>query len=440
MVTVKPGDVHSTLAKHMLADGMDLVFDMKRSQGSYIYDRRDGRKYLDFFSFFVTYPVGINHPRIVEAAFKEKIADVAIQKPSNSDVYTVEMAEFVETYSRVAIPEYTPHLFLIAGGALAVENALKAAFDWKVRKNFSRGSSEERGQQVIHFEQAFHGRSGYTLSLTNTDPRKTKYFPKFKWPRVTNPKITFPLDGRRLEEVIAAEAQAVVQIKQALAENDNDIAALIIEPIQGEGGDNHFRKEFFRELRTLADENEFMFIVDEVQTGLGLTGAMWAHEHMDVQPDMICFGKRAQVCGFLASPRIDEVEDNVFSESSRINSTWGGNLVDMVRATRYLEIIEEDRLVEHAREVGSKLLSGLEAFQDEFPRLVSNARGRGLMCAFDLPDGKTRDAFLNKAQEQGMLILGCGTRSIRFRSSLTLSEEECDEGLEIARRALGKLG
>ncbi len=197
MTTVRPGDVHSTLAKHMLADGMDLVFDMKRSQGAYIYDQRDGRKFLDFFSFFVTYPVGINHPRVVETAFKEKIADVAIQNPSNSDVYTVEMAEFVETFSQIAIPEYTPHLFMISGGALAVENALKAAFDWKVRKNLSRGSSEVRGQRVIHFEQAFHGRSGYTLSLTNTaDPRKTMYFPKFDWPRVTNPKITFPLEGR----------------------------------------------------------------------------------------------------------------------------------------------------------------------------------------------------------------------------------------------------
>ncbi len=230
------------------------------------------------------------------------------------------------------------------------------------------------------------------------------------------------------------------QIKQALADNENDIAALIIEPIQGEGGDNHFRKEFFRELRTLADENEFMFIVDEVQTGLGLTGAMWAHEHMDVQPDMICFGKRAQVCGFLASRRIDEVEDNVFKKSSRINSTWGGNLVDMVRATRYLEIIEEDRLVDHACEVGSQLLSGLETLQEEFPKLVSNVRGRGLMCAFDLPDKETRDTFRKKAHEQGMLILGCGTRSIRFRPSLTLSGQECDEGLGIARRALGELG
>jgi L-lysine 6-transaminase len=277
--------------------------------------------------------------------------------------------------------------------------------------------------------------------LTNTaDPRKTKYFPKFNWPRVTNPKISFPLEGANLEAVIEAEAKAVEQIKQALVDNENDIAALIIEPIQGEGGDNHFRKEFFRELRTLADENEFMFIVDEVQTGLGLTGKMWAHEHMEVQPDMICFGKRTQVCGFLASRRLDEVEDHVFKESSRINSTWGGNLVDMVRSARYLEIIESEQLVENACKVGTHLLSGLQGLQSDFPKLVSNARGRGLMCAFDLPDTETRDKFCKVAYEKGMLILPSGETSIRFRSSLTLTREECDEGLEMTKRTLEELG
>jgi L-lysine 6-transaminase len=260
------------------------------------------------------------------------------------------------------------------------------------------------------------------------------YFPKFSWPRITNPKITFPLEGANLEAVITAESEAIEQIKKALLENENDIAALIIEPIQGEGGDNHFRKEFFKEIRLLADENEFMFIVDEIQTGLGLTGKTWAFEHMEVLPDMLTFGKRAQVCGFLASRRIDEVDDNVFVESSRINSTWGGNLVDMVRATRYLEIIEEEHLVDHARDLGEHLLARLEELQQEFPETISNARGRGLMCAFDLPDGEARDKFGKLALENGMLILGCGPRSIRFRPSLTLSREECDEGLAIARR------
>ncbi|MFQ5792278.1 MAG: L-lysine 6-transaminase [Acidobacteriota bacterium] len=440
MTSVSPADVHGTLAKHMLVDGYDLVLDLKRSQGSFLHDSRYGRRFLDFFSFFATNPIGINHLRMVEPSFRKKMGDVAIHNPSNSDVYTVEMAEFVETFSRLAIPKELPHLFVVAGGAVAVANALKAAMDWKVRKNLSRGLSEDRGTQVIHFREAFHGRTGYTVSLTNTaDPRKTDFFAKFHWPRVVNPKITFPLQGENLHRVIELEKTSLAQIKQALVDHKDDIAALIIEPIQGEGGDNHFRKEFFHELRRLADENELMFILDEVQTGVGLTGKMWAYQHFDVVPDMICFGKKAQVCGFLAGPRIEEVANHVFEESARINSTWGGNLVDMVRSGRYLEIIEEESLLDNARDVGAHLLSRLQQLRDEFPHTVSNVRGRGLMCAFDLPDGEARDRFRQEAYKNHMLILGCGARSIRFRPTLTVTREECDQGIAITRRCLAAL-
>ena len=437
MTTINALDVHATLARHMLVDGLDLVFDLHRSRGAYIYDSKNGRRFLDFFSFFATNPVGINHPRVVEPAFKQKIADVAIHNPSNPDVYTVELAEFVETFARHAIPAALPHLFMVAGGAVAVENALKAAFDWKVRKNFERGAAEERGQQVIHFEQCFHGRTGYAISMTNTaDPRKTDYFPKFRWPRAVNPKLTFPLDDARLAEVAAVEKQAVLQIKDALRQNENDVAALIIEPIQGEGGDNHFRAEFLRELRTLADENEFLLIFDEVQTGVGLTGKMWAYEHFDVMPDLLVFGKKTQVCGFLASRRIHEVDRNVFVEASRINSTWGGNLTDMVRFGRYLEIIHDERLVENAARVGEHLLGRLGALAADFPSLVTNVRGRGLMCAFDLPATEIRNQFRRDAFKNGLLILNSGVRSIRFRPSLALTREECDEGADLVRKTL----
>jgi L-lysine 6-transaminase len=438
LIAMNPADVHGTLKKHMLVDGLDLVFDLKRSQGSYIYDSRNGRRFLDFFSFFATQPVGLNHPRMIEPAFKEKMAEVAIHNPTNSDVYTVEMAEFVDTFDRVAIPPELPYLFLVAGGSVAVENALKTAFDWKVRKNLARGRGE-KGSLVLHFKEAFHGRTGYSISMTNTaDPRKTMYFPKFDWPRIDNPKLRFPV-AAHLDRVIAAEREAVGQIEKALAEHPDEIAALIIEPIQGEGGDNHFRPEFLGKLRQLADEHEFLYIVDEVQTGVGLTGKMWAYQHFGFAPDILAFGKKTQVCGILAGRRIDEVEKNVFHESTRINSTWGGNLTDMVRFGRYLEIIEEEKLVERARQVGGLLLAELEKLQAEFPDRVSNARGRGLMCAFDLPDAETRDRFKKLAFENGMLILGCGLRSIRFRPTLSVGKEEVEQGSSILRRVLSSL-
>jgi len=436
-IYVAPSEVLDTIRRHMLVDGFPIVVDLENSRGARLRDAADGREYLDFFQFFASMPLGFNHPRLTEPDFKERLAAVAVNKPSNSDFYAQQMAEFVEAAERYAIPKELPRMFLIEGGALAVENALKAAFDWKVRRNLAKGIETEKGHKVIHFREAFHGRTGYTMSLTNTDPVKVKYYPKFDWPRITNPKVTFPL-ADHLDAVIAAEEKAKDEIRKAIATYGDDIAALIIEPIQGEGGDNHFRPEFMQFLREITEENEIIFICDEVQTGVGLTGRFWAYEHAGIVPDIIAFGKKMQVCGILASEKLNEA-DGVFKVPSRINSTWGGNLTDMFRATRYLQVIEEENLVENAARVGKYLVEQLYDLQERYPALVSNARGSGLMAAFDLPDGDKRGAFLRAARENGMLIVGCGPRTARFRPPLTLTREEVDEGAEIIGRILGRL-
>jgi len=433
---ITPAAVHATSKKHMMVDDLGFVVDLDRSEGPYIYDSRSDRRLLDFFSFVASMPVGLNHPKMRDEKFLKKLTNTALNKITNSDAFTVEMAEFVDAFARMAMPSYLPHVFFVEGGALAVENALKASFDWKIRKNFAKGYKEEKGTQVIHFRQAFHGRTGYTMSMTNTDPVKTQYYPKFKWPRILNPAVKYPLNEDNLQAVEQAEKVAIGQIKEAFAQNKDDIAAIILEPIQGEGGDNHFRKEFFVALRQLADENEAMLIFDEVQTGVGLTGRMWAHEYF-VEPDMISFGKKTQVCGFMASKKIEEVHDNVFAVASRINSTWGGGLVDMVRSQKYLEIITEDRLVENAARVGEHLQKRLKDLQAEFPKIVSNARGRGLYCAFDLPDAETRNRARAEAYKLGLIILGSGSQSLRFRPPLVITNEQIDKGVEILRKVVG---
>jgi len=441
-LNILPKDVESTIGKHMLVDVLDFIIDLKKSEGVYIWDSKSNRRLLDFFTFVASMPVGLNHPKMMTPEFKEKMAYVSINKPTNSDVYCVEMAEFVETFSRVAMPDYLPYVFFVEGGALGVENALKAAFDWKMRKNLAKGAynamSDESKMKVIHFRQSFHGRTGYTMSLTNTDPTKIDYYPKFQWPRIDNPVVKFPLNEANLKAVQQAEQNSLKQIKDAISQNKNDIASIIIEPIQGEGGDNHFRKEFFEALRFIADENEIMLILDEVQTGIGLTGKMWAHQHF-IKPDMISFGKKTQVCGFMSGKRIDEVKDNVFKVASRLNSTWGGNLVDMVRSQRYLEIIEEDKLVDNARVVGDYLQALLQAMQNEFPKLVSNPRGKGLFCAFDLPTTAQRNELRKKASDKGLVILGSGERAMRFRPPLTIQKNQIDEGLNIIRASLKEM-
>ncbi len=428
------------LSRYLLPDVLPFVYDLEQSIGNRLYDAAGKRFLLDCFTFIASNPIGHNHPKMFDPAFERKLLQAARVKPSNSDVYTVSLAEFVRTFVSVAVPKELQRLFFVEGGTLAVENALKTAFDWKVRLNHQKGMSGEVGTQVIHFKQAFHGRSGYSLSLTNTlDPRKTKFFPKFNWPRVTNPKITFPLNRENEELVSKLEQQSLTEIKQALKQHGPDIAAIILEPIQGEGGDNHFRPEFHRALRQVASESDVMLIYDEVQTGVGLTGKMWAYEHYGMTPDVLAFGKKMQVCGILVGDAIERVESHVFREKSRINSTWGGNLVDMVRATRYLEIIRDEKLVENAATVGKQLLESLTRLTDAHPSLLSNARGKGLMCAFDVSTVEKRDTLVKEILALGAIVLPCGERSIRLRPSLTFSADEVRELLGILEQATTKI-
>ena len=377
-------NVREILSKNILADGFDPIMDLENSSGSWIVDGLSGNKYLDMFSMFASASGGYNHTKIISNL--DLLGKVSVSKPTLSDVYNIHYADFVNTFNEIAIPDYLKHTFFIEGGSLAVENALKVAFDWKIRKNIEKGKGKEKGRQIIHFKQAFHGRSGYTLSLTNTsDPRKTMYFPKFDWPRVENPYLSFPVTEDVIRDVEKRENKSIEQIYGAIKENPDDIAAIIIEPIQGEGGDNQFRDEFFIKLRQICDEEEILLIFDEVQTGIGITGKMWCHEHYSVRPDILSFGKKTQVCGVLAGNRIDEVEQNVFKESSRINSTFGGNLTDMVRFKIILEIIKEENLLKNSSDQGEYLQSHLNQLSLDFPGYVTNPRGIGLWAAFDLP-------------------------------------------------------
>ena len=434
MGRVTPDQVHAVLGRSVLADGYSFVYDPERSHGSWLVDARTGDAYLDAFSFFASGAIGHNHPALHDPAFSERLLVAARVKPSNPDVYTTLYAEFVDTFATIAVPKEFPHLFFIDGGALAVENALKTAFDWKVRKNLAAGKGP-LGSKVIHFTEAFHGRSGYTLSLTNTaDPRKYEYFPRFDWPRIPVPKMRFPLTEETLEEVIARESAALHAITAVLEREADEIAAIIIEPIQGEGGDNHIRPEFLRALRQLADDYEVMLIFDEVQTGMGLTGSWWAFQQLGVEPDIFVFGKKTQVCGIAVSRRVDEVERNVFVEPSRISSTFGGNLVDMVRAQRIIEVIAQENLIENARHQGEVLLGQLRELATQAP--IDNVRGRGLMIAFDLPTPEARDAVIARAYEERLLVLPCGARSIRLRPHLSLTTDEAEALIQRLTAAL----
>lgn len=430
-INIQPDQVHKILAQTMLVDGYKLVCDLNKSEGPYLHDSVTDKKYLDFATSFASQPLSYNHPKLNNEIFKKHIGNIAIHNPANSDIYTQEMANFVATFQQHCMPTNFEHLFLVQGGTLAVENAIKTAIDWKTQLNNSKA------RDIIHFKEAFHGRSGYSLSLTNTDPIKYKYFPLFQWPRCNNPKIKFPLNENNLEATIKAETETLNYMEKILHNNET-IAAIILEPIQGEGGDNHFRPEFWQALRKLADKYKILLIADEVQSGMGITGKMWAYEHLGAQPDIICFGKKAQVCGIMCNKRIDNVP-NVFRVPSRISSTWGGNLTDMVRSQKMIEIVHEDNLVDNAKIVGEYLLNKLHKLQLLHPNKMSAVRGRGLMCAFDLHNGEKCKKFVELAYDNQVLTLPCGTNSIRLRPFLDINKEHIDKLISIIDYCLIKL-
>ena len=424
-----PADVFPTLDRSILADGFRIVLDLQASHGADLVDALTGEHYLDLFSFFASNALGMNHPGLTDAETLAELAQIAIHKPSNSDVYTIAMAEFVDTFRRVLADPRLPHYFFIEGGGLAIENALKVAFDYKSRLNESRGKSSELGTQIMHLQYAFHGRTGYTMSLTNGAPVKIARYPKFAWPRITSPYAGTMRDGTP-RDVPALEAQAIAEAQAAFDAYGDDIAAFICEPIQAEGGDHHLRPEFLQEIERIVHEHEALFIVDEIQTGVGMTGTTWAYQQLGLSPDIVAFGKKTQVCGIMAGGLVDNVPDNALVTSGRLNSTWGGNLTDMVRARRIMEIVEADHLVERAAELGAWLLDRLRELAAKHPTLMTDPRGRGLLCAFSLPSGEVRAEFFDRLMEHHVMMIGSGDRTVRFRPALTITQDDLTRGLE----------
>lgn len=420
-------------------DSETPTIDFDRSEGCRMYDRNVGRLLIDFATHYASLPLGYNHPGFFEEDYEKELLRVSRIKVANLDVLSESYSEFLETFIRVVGPAGFPKYFFIDGGALANENAMKAAFDWKIHRNIRNGKGE-RGTDIVHFREAFHGRSGYTLTVTNTtDPNKTKYFPKFDWPRVLNPKMRFPMTGENLSLTLEDERIAREELERIFAAKADDIAAILVEPIQSEGGDNHFRREFLQYLRELADAHDALLIFDEVQTGMCMTGTPWAWQGIGVQPDIFTFAKKAQVGGMVCSDRILEEPKNVFNTPSRISSTWGASLTDMVRSRKYLEIIERENLLENVRERGAELLEKLHGIAER-TELIYNVRGRGLLIAFDVTAPEMRGKIIEELQRNGLLLLVCGDRSIRFRPPLNVTSDVIDEALDIFEKTLETMG
>ena len=396
-----------------LFDSFPIVWNIQKSQNSFLYDIHTNEEYLDFHGGFGSNPIGWNHPKLTKHFSSGLWNKHFLNKPANCDFYTQEYIEFIDKFQTTIIPKNYPHLFFIDGGALAVENALKIAMDWKYQKN---GDNNE-DLSIAHFTKAFHGRSGYTMSLTNTEPHKTKNFTKFNWPRFL-PSIktgTLPQNQEVYDEF------AIGEVEKYFKEHHKSIAGLIIEPIQCEGGDRHFTKYFLQNLQRLCNEHDVLFILDEVQTGFYTTGKTWCFQHYDLEPDLVCFGKKSQQCGVFGGKRLDEIQNHCFNTSGRLGSTWGGNHIDMIRSSKIIDIIKEDNLELNATERGNQWSDEMKMIQSN---KINNIRNLGLIMSFDCESTEKRNQLLDILKKNKLLALGAGENTIRMRPNLAVSKTD----------------
>mmetsp|Transcript_25415 Transcript_25415/g.57322 ORF Transcript_25415/g.57322 Transcript_25415/m.57322 type:complete len:508 (-) Transcript_25415:200-1723(-) len=438
-------EVTQTQAVHFFAD-------YRASRGNYLVDV-DGNRYLDVLGQIASLPIGYNHPAMHAAMTDPANLPLLLQRPCLGMLPPDDWPGRIEsTLMRFAPPGLTDAHTMMCGSC-SNENAFKAAFIWyQTRKRGGRPPSPEDMDScmanrapgtpdlaVLSFNGAFHGRLLGCMSATHSKAIHKVDIPAFDWPSVDFPRTTYPLDGHAAENA-EEEARCLDLAERAIADSHAspdrpDVAAVIVEPIQAEGGDNHASHDFFRKLRDVASRRGVAFIVDEVQTGGGSTGTFWAHERWGLEdpPDIVTFSKKMQTGGYYARPEFRP------AEGYRIFNTWMGDPSKMVQLQAFLDTVEEDGLLENTRITGEYLLSGLEELQENRPDTFSRARGVGTYCAVDLPTQETRDRLVTSLRGRGVECAGCGDVTLRLRPALIFRPRHAAEFLDILEHAARQL-
>lgn len=445
VVTAVPGPKSKEAVRRLdkVCDASSAVVsvDYHRSYGNYIVDV-DGNVMLDVYAQIASIPVGYNNPTLLKAATSPAMASALINRPAMGNFPQNDWASILETGLLKVAPKGMNQVYMALSGADANELAYKAAFIWKRQNERGQRDAEFTQEElestmlnhepgspnlsIMSFKAAFHGRLFGSLSTTRSKPIHKLDIPAFDWPQCPFPAIRYPLEDHT-EENRQEEQRCLEEAEHIIKGYPSRVAAVIVEPIQSEGGDNHASPAFFQGLREITRRHDVLLIVDEVQTGVGATGRFWAHEHWDLAdpPDMVTFSKKAQTGGFyFGNPDIRP------NKPYRLFNTWMG---DPARAILFGAIVDEiDRLdlVKNTAAVGDYLYGEIEKLGSKHPGKFTNLRGKGegTFIAFDNP---RRDEFLALAKTHGINIGGCGPSSVRLRPMLIFQKHHADILLEV---------
>ncbi len=420
----------------MLKDGLNFILDTKKSHGSTLVNLLDGKQYINFHGGYRSNALGENYHGFTQDDYI-RVARATINKQAHADIYTAEQLQATKTFFELyAKPAGFEKIFLIDTGTLSVENAIKIAIRNHALKLLQNDNHDNsfylKNPIIIGLEGAFHGRSGLSMTLSRTDPNKHEYMPKFDWPCLARPK----------NATVAEVEKSLNQLTMLLNKHKQHIAAIILEPIQCEGGDHFLPKAFFQKLKKIADKHNFYLIYDETQTGFYTTGEAFAFQSLQLpKPNLICGAKKSSIGYVLADSIILDTPGNAFQISGKINSTWGGHGGDLLVCARKLELIHENNIMSNVQMQGKTLLSYIKKLSGKFSQIIHNPKGIGLLVSIDCPSLKIRDKIIEKSFANQLLLLPGGIPengpfTIRIGPPLTITEKEIKTGIEYLEKSL----
>lgn len=445
----KSRELLQSLDKIQQTGSVKLFIDYEKSIGNYMVDA-DGNTFLDIITQISSIPLGYNHPALIEALRDQANMAEFVNRPCLGFLPPKQFISRISNALLEVAPKGLTEVQTMACGSCSVENALKAAFIYY--RDQQRGGAPPTKEELhttmwnqspgspqlsaISFDGGFHGRTMGALSCTHSKAIHKLDVPAFDWPIAQFPRYKYPLEANAQEN--AQEDQRCLANVDQLIHDYRDkapVAAMIVEPIQSEGGDFHGSPEFFKGLRRICNQNKIGLIVDEVQTGCGPTGRFWAHEHFNMEdaPDFVTFSKKMLLGGYFYKP---EFRPN---QAYRVFNTWMGDPSKLILLEQVIAVIQKENLLAKIEQTGSRLQKGLHELQAKFHGLVSNVRGRGTFCALDFPDGSTRDKALEQLALHGVYAGGCGEKSVRVRTALVFNEKHADILLERLNTVLGKM-